>query len=102
MENKIEYKKAFKKQIVTLIAAFIVFFMLIYLAMQPSTGALQFGVIGLLSLVSMFAVLKTFRNQAKEAKCPHCKTDLFEIIQVALYEKVEFNYCPTCGKNVEL
>ncbi|WP_345973126.1 hypothetical protein [Sulfurimonas diazotrophicus] len=102
MGNKIEYKKALKKQIVTAIAALLLFLVLMYLSMQSSFGILQFSIIGMLSIGLMLTVLHAFKNQAKEAKCPHCETDLFEMTQVALSEKVEFNYCPTCGKHVEL
>jgi len=45
---------------------------------------------------------KMIKKQSKEALCPHCEADLFEVIEISKSVKLEFNFCPNCGKEIEI
>jgi Ca2+-dependent lipid-binding protein len=39
---------------------------------------------------------------AKNANCPHCNQELFNAIANAKMYKIQFDYCPTCGGEIEI
>ena len=101
MESKqIHFKQAYKKQLWLAILS------LIYVVLFPFVTGLKtdfilyvwFGTSTLI-LISIPLLLK---KVSKEARCPHCKTDLFETIEAAKASKIKFNFCPTCGNEVKI
>jgi len=55
-----------------------------------------------LTISSSYLVFIMLKKESKEALCPHCKSDLFEIIEISKSVKLDFNFCPNCGEKVEL
>lgn len=100
-DNKVYFKQAFKKQIWT-----IVIVIGIVVAYPMVTGGLktdlEFYTWIFLTLTSSYLVFIILKKQSKEALCPHCKSDLFEIIEVSKSMKFDFSFCPSCGKQIEL
>ncbi len=80
--NKVYYKQALKKQIWT-----IVILIGIVVAYPIGTGGLktdlEFYTWIFLTLTSSYLVFILLKKQSKEALCPHCKSDLFEIIEIS-------------------
>jgi len=50
--------------------------------------------IGLLCLKSI--------KKAKNAYCPLCSADLYNVIDTANNNKINVSYCPACGANIEI
>jgi hypothetical protein len=98
--EKIQYKKALKKQSWTI--AIVSIALMVFTFSLDLKDDWQLYIWLILFVIAAFIVFALLKQQSNEAKCPHCETDLFGTIQVALDDKVEFNYCPTCGKHVEL
>ena len=100
-DNKVHFKQALKKQIWT-----IVIVIGIVIAYPMITGGLktdlQFYIWIFLTLTSSYLVFIMLKKQSKEALCPHCQSDLFEIIEVSKSIKLDFSFCPSCGKQIEL
>jgi hypothetical protein len=99
-DNKVNFKQALKKQILLVIvsmATIIAFPFVVGL----NTDLLFYGWI-IMTITMIFGTLNVLKKQAKEALCPHCNVDLFEVIQMSKYQKVSFNYCPSCGNKIEL
>lgn len=99
--NKVHYKQALKKQIWTI--AIMIGFVVTY---PIITGGLltdlEFYTWMFMTLTSSYLVFIILKKQSKEALCPHCKSDLFEIIEISKSIKLNFNFCPSCGEKVEL
>ena len=102
MKNKkIHFKQAIKKQIWTI--AFAIGGVIAYpvLLGKPMTGIQLYLWIVMIAMVTYFVFL-LLRKQSKEALCPHCEADLFEVIQVGRNIKLDFNFCPKCGERIEI
>ena len=56
----------------------------------------------LMTMVASYFVLQLLKKQSKEALCPHCQADLFEVIEVAKSIKLDFNFCPKCAEKIEV
>jgi len=99
--NKVHFKQALKKQIWTIIIV-----IGIVIAYPMITGGLktdlEFYTWIFLTISSSYLVFIMVKKQSKEALCPHCKSDLFEIIEISKSVKLDFNFCPNCGEKVEL
>jgi len=99
--NKVHFKQALKKQIWTIIIV-----IGIVIAYPMITGGLktdlEFYTWIFLTISSSYLVFIMLKKQSKEALCPHCKSDLFEIIEISKSVKLDFNFCPNCGEKVEL
>ena len=99
--EKIEYKKSLKKQ-TTYFAIFflgmIVFGLILYTLNTTEKTLAFFAGAVLMAAFTLFVV----RKAAKEAACPHCKTDIYSVIEHARQSKIPFNFCPACGKNVKI
>ena len=102
MKNKkVHFKQAIKKQIWTItfaIGGVIAYPMLLGGLKTDLELYLWILMVAMVSYVS-FIVLK---KQSKEALCPHCEADLFEVIEISKSVKLEFNFCPNCGKEIEI
>jgi len=100
-DNKVHFKQALKKQIWT-----IAIVIGIVVAYPMITGGLktdlEFYTWIFLTLTSSYLVFIILKKQSKEALCPYCKSDLFEIIEVSKSLKLDFRFCPSCGKQIEL
>ena len=97
---KIHYKKAMRKQIFILLS--LIFALISVTLLLPPRDTHDLIVLGMLFTVVLYFGIIAMKNQAKEAKCPHCHVDLFEVIHASRMSKVKFNYCPNCGKHVEI
>lgn len=99
--NKVHFKQALKKQIWT-----IAIVIGIISAYPIATGGLntdgQFYTWIILIVLSSYVVFMLLKKQSKEALCPHCNSDLFEVIEISKTVKLGFNFCPNCGEKVEL
>lgn len=50
-----------------------------------------------IGLICMYLIKK-----AKNAYCPKCKVDLYNIIEHAKLNKFNVKYCPSCGAEIEI
>jgi hypothetical protein len=98
--TKILYKKAMRKQILILVS--LVFSLISVTLLLPPRDTQDMILMGMLFVVVLYFGITAMKNQAKEAKCPHCHVDLFEVIHASRMSKVKFNYCPNCGNSVEI
>lgn len=98
--KKVQYKKSLKKQLWTIIVISIGLMALTFsLNMHNEWQFYIWLVLFTLVTVIVFLLLK---QQSNEAFCPYCKTDLFALINHAGNNNIEINYCPVCGKEIEL
>ena len=99
--EKIRYKESKKKQIIysLICLAIIISFGLMLYPINTPQKTLYFG--GAIILIGFFAIY-IIKKAAKEAACPHCNTELFSVIDVAINTKTTFMFCPTCGKGVKI
>ena len=100
-DNKVHFKQALKKQIWTVvitIGSVIAYPMII----GGLTTDLKFYSWIFLIFASSYLVFIVLKKQSKEALCPHCKSDLFEVIEKSKHVKLDFNFCPCCGERIEL
>lgn len=100
-DNKVHFKQSLKKQIwtITSVIGIIVIFPIITGGLKTD---LEFYTWILLTLGSSYIVFIMLKKQSKEALYPYCKSDLFEVIEVSNSVKLNFNFCPSCGKKIEL
>jgi len=54
-------------------------------------------VVSSIGLICMHLIKK-----AKNAYCPQCKVDLYNIIDYAKINKFNVKYCPSCGEHIEI
>ncbi|WNC72368.1 hypothetical protein RGQ13_19960 [Thalassotalea psychrophila] len=97
----IEYKKSRNKQWQFAIAALFTTIVHAYFIRESSDSL--FFLVGLSCtwLLTTGLFLYQIRSAAKEAKCPKCTTDLYEIIEsLKTSGKLELKYCPICGQSV--
>ena len=100
-DNKVHFKQALKKQIWTVaitIGSVIAYPMII----GGLTTDLKFYTWIFLIFASSYLVFIVLKKQSKEVLCPHCKSDLFEVIEKSKHVKLDFNFCPSCGEKIEL
>jgi len=99
MSNKIEFKKAFYKHSVVIgVLLIMVISGLFIINIKNDIVFYSWIFFTFLSIFLLFNIL----NKSKSAECPHCKTDLFDIIELAKGNKVQFKFCPSCGNNLEI
>ena len=99
-DNKVHFKQALKKQIWT-ISVVSICFMIFTFSMNVKSD-LHFYIWLILFTTTSYIVFALLKKQSKEALCPHCKSDLFEIIEISKSIKLDFNFCPSCGEKVEI
>jgi len=100
-DNKVHFKQALKKQIRTIII--VIAIIIVYPMITGGlTTNLKFYTWIFLIFSSSYLVFVMLKKQSKEALCPHCKSDLFEVIEISKNVKLDFNFCPCCGKRTEL
>jgi ribosomal protein S27AE len=98
--TKVLYKKAIRKQILILVS--LIFSLISVTLLLPPRDMHDLILLSMLFVVVLYFGIAAMKNQAKEAKCPHCHVDLFEVILSSNMSKVKFNYCPNCGNSVEI
>ncbi|MCP3923535.1 MAG: hypothetical protein GY714_13230 [Desulfobacterales bacterium] len=47
-------------------------------------------------------LLLIFIRKSKDAKCPNCETDLYDIIDMAKNKGIKPSYCISCGQEIEI
>ena len=65
------------------------------------TGDMQLILI-VVTLIFVGVLCLFLIKSAKDAKCPNCEVDLFNVIDAAVMRKIEVHYCPSCGANIEI
>lgn len=99
--NKVHFKQALKKQIwaISIVIVSIVAYPTLVGGLNTDLAFYTWILLVLSSSALVFVLLK---KQSKEALCPHCESDLFEIIEVSKSVKLDFNFCPCCSNPVEI
>ncbi len=100
MPEKIYFKKAYRKQMGTLI--FLLTVTIGSLFVLDLSKENDFYLWLLITLFSVIAGLTALRSQGKRVLCPRCQSDLFNTIQRLKRDKVSFHYCPHCGEELEV
>ena len=99
----ISYKQSRKKQWMFAGAALASTVLSAYLVQTNTEHPIYLAIIALFWLSTTGVFLYQARNAAKEAKCPNCSTDLYEIIErLKTNQKVELKFCPNCGHEVTI
>jgi len=100
-KNKVYYKRAIKKQMLTITV--IIGIVISYpMLLGKSMTDMQLYLWLMMVAMTTYSVFLLLKNQSKEAKCPHCEADLFEVIQLSQQVKLDFNFCPKCGEKIEI
>ncbi len=55
-----------------------------------------------LSVTSVCILCLLLIKKAKNALCPKCGSDLYNIIDAAKNNKTSVCYCPSCGANIKI
>ena len=100
MNTKVFYKKAIKKQILTISIVILIVILYPILTGLKTDNELFMWVF--LTIAGSFGTYQLLREQSTIATCPHCSIDLFEIIQTAKVTKMQMKYCPSCGNQVDI
>ena len=77
------------------------FFVVLFLTGMLGWGRLSFALY--MFIVAVFFCIWIFAawKATKDAFCPSCKAEIFDIIEAAKRTKVPINYCPQCGSQIE-
>jgi hypothetical protein len=99
--KKIHYTQALKKQIwtITAVIAGVIAYPMILGGFKTDMDLYLWI---LLTVIAAYLVLLLLKKHSGEALCPHCNADLFEVIQTSQGVKLDFNFCPKCGEEVEV
>jgi predicted RNA-binding Zn-ribbon protein involved in translation (DUF1610 family) len=62
----------------------------------------KIALFSLIVIILTTTALSYIKKRGKIANCPSCNVDLFEIIDATDRSKIDFKYCPNCGKEVEI
>ena len=100
-KNMVSYRKSLKKQIV-FVLIWLLTVIVLGVNLYPVNTSPKAIVFGVLTLCMGVVVLLIMRRAAKEAICPYCKAELYVMIENAKRTKVQFNFCPSCGKNISI
>ena len=99
--NSIEYRKSNKKIIIISMICAVVLTFLVLLALQVKDEDLQLLFIATSAIATGIICLLAIKR-AKSAHCPHCKSDLYNVIDRANIDKLPVYYCPNCGAQIEI
>ena len=99
--NKIEYKSSSKKIIYACAFCFLLLLALIILSNLKLNGDMRLMFI-IASSISTGILCLYLIKAAKNALCPRCNVDLYNVIDAAHLKKIKINYCPSCGVDIEI
>ena len=99
--NNIEYKASSKKVKNICAVGIVVLFSAILSALLIPLGDIRNAyiilIVAIIGLVTLHLIKK-----AKNAYCPQCKIDLYNIISQAEQSKINIQHCPSCGAKIEI
>lgn len=98
--GKVHYKRSLKKQYVFFVIWSVSVILILYVSMAMTSQWLLYFVIAISALTAMLIV--HVRKAAREAVCPSCQIDLYEVIDAAKMKKIDFRHCPACGVSIAL
>jgi len=104
--EKVPYKKALRKNVLVLVVLFSAISALAYFVDFKEdliTTIVVMVVIGIGGIVAVSQVNKT----VNQVKCTSCNADLYQLMETCKSEigssnGIEFNYCPTCGHELNV
>tara|TARA_R110002095_G_scaffold8236_1_gene13991 strand:- start:1242 stop:1565 length:324 start_codon:yes stop_codon:yes gene_type:complete len=104
--EKVSYKKALRKNMLVLVLLFLSISALAYFVDFKAdliTSIAVIIVIGVGGIVANSLVKQT----VSQVKCSSCNADLYQLMETCKSEvgasnKLEFNYCPTCGHKLNV
>ncbi len=101
--KKVNYTKSTKKMYL-FIGIFIVFIFagifIIYAAEEVAFPYPTF--ISVFYVLFMGFLVLTFIRKSKDAKCPRCETDLYDVIDLAKNNGIKPSFCISCGQEIEI
>ena len=97
--KKLKYKETIRDQVI-IATLFVGGFIGTMFVLKPysTVDLIVLSVYGLLGL-SCFSIIT---SKTSTAVCPHCNSELFDLITKFKSKSLEINYCPKCGNEIEI
>lgn len=98
--NRVTYGKALGKQ---LFVGFIILVVVITSShiLIPLDSPVKIGLFVMIGVLVLLAGIAAV-NRLASITCPHCKSELFEIIEAGKWQKLKLRFCPCCGNEIEM
>ena len=99
--NKIHYKASSKK--IVFICAFCFALLLLFVVTMQSflvDDTLLIAIVG--SSVSIGILCLYLIKNAKNALCPNCNVDLYNVIDTAAVHNIKVEHCLSCGTKIQI